>query len=302
MLIEKDARRYIAKAIELDGEIKSYEMLERLKGRVVIRAPAYDRLRRRLVETCCQLNAVANFAGKGRDDLGLEVLLAAEEVARRVSDYKSRAVRRLASQIKSSFLNLRLLFRKYAANVEVVDPQLKNNSDLVDALVAFEKAWEKGKDFLLNKSVCGMLISFSELIEGLTEKYRSLREKVESMDADVFIVIPCIAILRSLDDNDRRLYNCYYPDIGSQGADQRAFADLKLLYTEIVGSRGERFATYNSLERAIIERESGSGALPVGQDPNATKLLHEIKRLAILLQRNRPAEWNALMETAMGVI
>ena len=41
-------------------------------------------------------------------------------------------------------MNLRLLLRKYDENIEVVDPQLKNNPELTEVLIQFEKSWEKG--------------------------------------------------------------------------------------------------------------------------------------------------------------
>lgn len=44
-----------------------------------------------------------------------------------------------------------MLIRKYSENVEVVDPQLKNNSELVEVLSDFEKTWSLGKENLLNE-------------------------------------------------------------------------------------------------------------------------------------------------------
>jgi len=41
---------------------------------------------------------------------------------------------------------LRLLFRRYETNIEAVDPQLKNNAELVEGLQTFESCWEKGKE------------------------------------------------------------------------------------------------------------------------------------------------------------
>ena len=305
MLIEKDARRYIVKAIEAEREMKSNEMVERLKGKVVVRTPTYDRLRKKFVDICCQINSVANFAGKGRDDLTIDILVAAEDISHKVSNYKSRAVRKLACQIKETFTNIRGIFRKYADNIEVVDPQLKNNAELVEALVAFEKAWEKGKDFLLNKNICQMLISFSQLIEGLTEKYKEIQDKIESMDADVFITIPCLAILRSLDDNDKSIYTFYYPELGLPSADQETFNNLKRLYSEIKKrNNDDTYTLYNALEQAILLETNSTQQISrcKVEKIELEKLLHEIKKVAILLQRNKPAEWNSLMETAMGII
>jgi hypothetical protein len=47
-------------------------------------------------------------------------------------------VRKLAEAIRKSFQGLRTLLRKYEENIEGVDPQLKNNADLVSALLEFE--------------------------------------------------------------------------------------------------------------------------------------------------------------------
>lgn len=101
-----------------------------------------------------QINAVANSEGKGRDDLQSEILFEAEGICRRVSMSQSKAVRRLAEAIRKSFLSLRQLFRKYDENIEGVDPQLKNNADLVTALVDFEQSWEKGKNHFLDHKKC----------------------------------------------------------------------------------------------------------------------------------------------------
>lgn len=54
-----------------------------------------------------KINSVANPDGKGRDDLQVEILLAAEGICRRISANQSKAVRKLAEAIKKSFANLR---------------------------------------------------------------------------------------------------------------------------------------------------------------------------------------------------
>ena len=212
-------------------------------------------------------------------------------------------MRKLAEQVKTSFASIRSLFRKYGENIEVVDPQLKNNADLADALLAFEKAWEKGKEFFLNKGSCNMLISFSQLIEGLTEKHKEVQEKIESMDADIFIIIPCLAILKSLDENDTSIYTLYYPELSLQSGDQQCFDNIKKMYTRLK-QQTTGYALYNIVEQLILELP-----LDVKQvsdtkiiKEHVDKLLHEIKKLAMLLQRSKPTEWNSLMETAMGII
>ena len=75
------------------------------------------------------------------DDLGNDVLLAAEGIYRRITPTQSKAVRNLADKIKKTFNDFKNLLRKYDTNIEVVDPQLKNNSELVEVLVEFENSW-----------------------------------------------------------------------------------------------------------------------------------------------------------------
>ena len=86
----------------------------------------------------------------GRDDLGNEILLAAEGIFRRVSPTQSKAVRNLADRIKKAFQDFRNLLRKYEQNIEVVDPQLKNNLELVEILVEFENTWTQGLCYFID--------------------------------------------------------------------------------------------------------------------------------------------------------
>ena len=122
------------------------------------------------------INSVANYEGKGRDDLGVEILLEAEGLIRRVTNEQSKAVRHLAEQIKNSFKKMRNLLRKYDENIEMVDPQLKNNADLVEVLVDYECTWEKGKNYFLNPKKCNYLVHFSHTIEATKEKYAAFLE------------------------------------------------------------------------------------------------------------------------------
>ncbi len=77
---------------------------------------------------------MANIDGKGRDDLTFEVLAAAENVLATVTEFQSRSVRVLAEKIRESFENVREVLRFFGENFEMVDPQLKNNPELVLAL------------------------------------------------------------------------------------------------------------------------------------------------------------------------
>jgi hypothetical protein len=100
---------------------------ERAKGKIMVDCPEYQKNRMKLITILNKINAVANPEGKGRDDLEANILVQAESICRRISLSQSKAVRRLAEAIKKSFLNIRILLRKFEENIEGVDPQLKNN-------------------------------------------------------------------------------------------------------------------------------------------------------------------------------
>lgn len=290
MLIEKDARRYVIQAIKCDQELKKLETNERFKGRIILRTPQYDILRKEFAEVCNQMNSVANTQGKGRSDLTIDILLAAEDTLRKITGHRSKAMRKLCEQVKVSFKNLRHLFRKYSENIEAVDPQLKNNSELVDSLVGFEKAWERGKEYLLNKSAKETLLSMSELIEGLTEKHSEVTEKIEAMDSDIFIIIPSLAILKAIDNNTPLLYKEY-----------NELEQLKHKYRKMK-RKTKGYELYNALEKIILEKDQDLSSKVGVKLEDMNKLVHDIKQLAIVIQRYNPTEWNILMEISMGIV
>lgn len=86
MVIEKDARRLILKAITLEKELMSIEIREKLKGKLMLSNNLeYKKLRIKLCKTISHINSVANFEGKGREDLDYNILEKAEEIVRKIS-------------------------------------------------------------------------------------------------------------------------------------------------------------------------------------------------------------------------
>jgi hypothetical protein len=122
MLIEADARLFITEAIEADKELTAIEQREKARGRIQVDTVEYIEKRSKLIQILGKINSVANPEGMGRDDLSNDILLAAEGIYRRISLTQSKAVRKLAERIKKSFLDFKLLLRKYEQNIEVVDP------------------------------------------------------------------------------------------------------------------------------------------------------------------------------------
>ena len=106
---------------------------------------------------------------------------------------------------------MRNLFRKYEENIEGVDPQLKNNADLVAALVEFETSWEKGKNYFVNTQKCGQLLHFTSILEATGEKYKSFQEQIDDRDTMIFVTIPALLILKNLDEDDKGICKTFFP-------------------------------------------------------------------------------------------
>jgi hypothetical protein len=102
-----------------------------MKGKILISCDDYSNIRRKLCEIIAKINSIANTPGKGRDDLDYSILCETEGIIRKITREQSKAIRLLAEKIRNSFTNIRMLLRKYDKNIEMVDPQLKNNVDLV---------------------------------------------------------------------------------------------------------------------------------------------------------------------------
>ena len=92
------------------------------------------------------MNAVANTNGKGRDDFALDVLTKSEDIVLKASNRKksgklSKALITVASRVCQTYEQTRQLLKKFGQNIEALDPQLKNNAELVSTLEKLEESW-----------------------------------------------------------------------------------------------------------------------------------------------------------------
>lgn len=102
MNIEADARRNVIEAILICRQIQAFEDKQKRKGKVFFsNNEEYNELRAGFLREISAINSVANVFGQGRDDLNADVLLAVDEVARKVSASQSKAVRDLCEKIQS---------------------------------------------------------------------------------------------------------------------------------------------------------------------------------------------------------
>lgn len=254
MLIEADARRFITEAIETEQELTQVEQKEKSRGRIVIDSPDYIQRRTKLISILGKINSVANPEGMGRDDLNNDILLAAEGIFRRVSPNQSKAVRILAEKIKKTFIDFRTLLKKYEQNIEVVDPQLKNNVELVEILVEFENTWTQGLTYFLDHKKCHQLIHFSSVIEATGEKHKSFAEQLDNREAEIFVIIPSLLILKSLEGDDKDICLFFNPDMFDKTTKQgKQLMELRKRYEQGRIKMGSSFDYYNLIEKCLLE-------------------------------------------------
>ena len=303
MLIESDARRYIFQAIEVEKDMQATETKEKAMGRFLAESRDYNQCREALVTLMCKINAVANIEGKGRDDLSLDILTTAENFARRITSVQSSAVLLLAEQIKQAFSGFRNLLRRYEMNIEVVDPQLRNNPELVEVLGKFETSWEKGKTYFLNSKRCAQVVYFSNLIETLSEKYSDFREQLDCRDAELFLSLPGLLVLKCLEDQDKGICRHFFSLMSDETEKigihwktlKRAYSLGKL------ASSSEEYCEL--LERLVLglKVDPDFRTLAVSQRwDNLDQVVHKIKQIAMQLHRYKPVDWNKFLDVVLG--
>lgn len=256
MVIECQSRRFIAEGISAEATLAGLEASSRQTGDFTEDPTTRQQLNQAhlsFTKILAKINSVANFEGHGRDDLSVDILHAANDVLLKITACESQNLRRLAHKIIASYQNLRDLLRRFRDNIEVVDPQLRNNPDLVEALLEYEKNWEKGKVYLLNSKRCDQLIFFTNVIEGLCEKYPSFKDCLECCDSEVFVQIPMVMLLKRADKEDSDICEVFLPQIGE--GESSAFQMFGQLKADIM-RLNDRFVALK--ERVGNVRRSGA--------------------------------------------
>lgn len=189
MVIESDSRRFVKEAIDVEKEITLLEKtpFEKHGSPTKDRKGKLRKAKHKLVELISKINSVANTNGKGRDDLTYEILEIADkrrlEICQMKLDRKIQLNKssfyKLYENLNTTLANLRVLFAKYAENIEVVDPQLKNNTELVEGITDFENVWSKAKVFLTDDNKFRCFIVLSQYIDYLNSEYDCFKSLTE---------------------------------------------------------------------------------------------------------------------------
>ena len=302
MLIERKARSVIFQGIKIEKEMTEFEKRGMTKEEI-IDCNEYNMIRKEFLKVIDQIIfiLIANEKPIILHKVDLETLVNAENILKKVSSIQSKTIISLASKIKSSFTNLRNLFKKYDENIEAVDPQLKNNLDLIKVLDEFENYWEKGNNYLADPDVILKLAHFSNMIENVCAHHNEIKIKIEVMDSSIFEIIPCLIVLNSIDSFEKKILQTYFPTMEFNNIEINNYFEISQLYSKIKENAEEKWQLYHMLEMSILQipiKKDELIKLNIDED-QLEKLIKGIKEASISLQKFDPPDWKALVETVM---
>jgi hypothetical protein len=110
-----------------------------------------------------------------------------------------------------------------------------------------------------------------------------------------------LLILKSLENDDKEICNFFYPDMFDNKTKQGL--QLKKLKEEYEKGRkkmGNDYDFYNMVERCIIDAEHREYEKRfIEEFEIQTRLVKEIKGLAMCLSRFKPADWNKFLDVVI---
>eukprot|EP00930_Biecheleria_cincta_P040024 TRINITY_DN27459_c0_g1_i2.p1 TRINITY_DN27459_c0_g1~~TRINITY_DN27459_c0_g1_i2.p1 ORF type:complete len:651 (-),score=109.85 TRINITY_DN27459_c0_g1_i2:77-1960(-) len=258
----------------------------------------------------CRLNAY-----RGRENIEFEVLEAAADAylssEQGVGSECNSAARSslaaqqlLASTVLSSFVHLREHLSKIT-NIMRIDPQLSNNASLMQRLAAFEESCELGAQFLMKPDLLNALCSVAAEAAGAKHDAPEFRTILEDQDADLFLILPRLVLLRGLaSPSHAALVEVFLPHhFGSPASDDQAgnsstkqgpSEQMQCLMKDFERA-SEMLGTVGGYHQRTLVRRAVLGFQAEGQgdvDGAVDRFMLRLEGFSMELQRYRPRDWN----------
>ncbi len=175
---------------------------------------------------------------------------------------------------------------------------------MVDILIFYESSWEKGKHYLINYENYSQLLYFSQLIDILCDKYKEIEEQLECRDPSIFIWLPSIIILKSLEKEDKGICKEFNPSMFIETEESGKIYKVLITFKENLYSIiKDPYLSYNLLEKFVLFEDNKNIRKEL-EKYVPTVLLDEfdkkIKILSMQLQRLKPTDWNYFFDLAMN--
>ena len=99
------------------------------------------------------------------------------------------------------------------------------------------------------------LLHFSQVIEASAEKHKTFSEQLEQRDAEIFLNIPSLLVLKCIENDDKEICSVFWPDMEDLTTSKgKEVAELRKVYSDMRVKIGA-YELYNLLEKVIIEIE-----------------------------------------------
>jgi hypothetical protein len=123
---------------------------------------------------------------------------------------------------------------------------------------------------------------------------------LEQRDAEIFLNIPALLILKSLENDDKDICGFFYPEMSDSCTEKgKLVNDLKKLYENLRKKHGS-YEIYNLLEKCLIEVPLTQGDKIWFKELDLEKIMiRDIKCLAMQLSRYKPADWNKFLDVVV---
>jgi NAD(P)-dependent dehydrogenase (short-subunit alcohol dehydrogenase family) len=219
----------------------------------------------------------------------------------------------LATDVVESYECVRQYFQKVAGCLERVDPQLSNNTELVDRLVDWEESWEIASRYVQKPALLGAVCDLVEEIRLLQRVAPEFKSMCDDCDVELFLALPRIVWLWFLCKPDTRaeLLRSLLPHRfgGENGAGGTCDAEISVLLEKfrqvnrllMESSRTCNAASYawELLVRRVVKGSSctadfdGLVSESVAAAQAATEgLMRDLEKYSMELQRHCADDWN----------
>jgi hypothetical protein len=144
------------------------------------------------------------------------------------------------------------------------------------------------------------------MIEILCEKYKDISEQLESRDPMVFVWVPSILILKSLDNEDKSICFEFNPHMFDQENEEsgRIYTFVKNFKDNFYTTVKDQYLAYNILEKLVLFEETEDAVELTAKyvsRPIINEFKKNIKILSMQIQRVKPQDWNHFINLAMNL-
>ena len=79
------------------------------------------------------------------------------------------------------------------------------------------------------------MLHFSQVVEASAEKHKAFSEQLEQRDAEIFVNIPALLVLKCVENDDKEICSLFWPDMEdmSDTGKGKQVKDLRVLYENI---------------------------------------------------------------------